>query len=82
MHFSGTGQPHQQHHAHPHRADRDLPAPEPDCTGILRHEFRDLAASSTSKNGLWWTLGTMDGDCHRRWWLLFWRKRYLARTGR
>ena len=43
MHFSALEPPHQRHHAHADRADRDLPAAEPDHR-FLRHEFRLAAA--------------------------------------
>ena len=39
----GAGPPHQRHHAHADRADRDLPAAEPDHR-LLRHELRRPAA--------------------------------------
>ena len=47
----GGGPPHQRHHAHADRADRDLPAAEPDHRH-LRHELRGPAADPQTRGFL------------------------------
>jgi hypothetical protein len=71
----GAGPPHQRHHAHADRADRGVPAAEPDHR-LLRHELRRPAADPLGHRHL--DRGGPDVAGVRRLSAFFWRKRYLG----
>ena len=69
--------PYQRNHANAHGADGGVPAAELHRR-LLRHELRIPAADPLGP-GCWWTM-CGHGAGRARLGVVFWRKRYLART--
>lgn len=72
-----AGQPHQRHHAHHRTTAIFLPLNL--MAGIFGMNFEFIPLVHKN-NGFWWALGAMSLIAVALV-LVFWRKRYLARTG-